>query len=175
MKRIARIEQAMEGIRKSHRGRLTKRAVVDAARNKRHSLHREFDWNDRRMADKARLIRAGELIRLVTVVVTHNPIRIVCPAFVKDPKVPQRVPGYIAVTSEELNMNDAEHLIVMEVDRIAGGIERARGLALELEKRFPGLVNELASALEKIVCVRQRIASRRRKGAANDDNRRAAA
>lgn len=42
---------------------LAPKAVVDAARNKKHPLHERFEWDDRKLADCARLDQARDLIQ----------------------------------------------------------------------------------------------------------------
>lgn len=60
-------------------GRLTPRAVLDAARDERSPLHEEFSWDDDEAAEGFRLIQAGALLRRVkiqVVVESKDPTRV---------------------------------------------------------------------------------------------------
>ena len=140
--------------------------MVEAARAARHPLHREFDWDDKRMAHKARLDRAGELMRMVTVVVQYKPTIIVSPFYIRNPSAPSSVASMVPITSDDIRNDDARAFILNEVARIEGCIERARGAAMELEKRFPGIYRQLDEALQTIVCVGDRLSKPPKKKAA---------
>lgn len=151
--RFDRIYKALEAIRKTHRGRLTRRHVVDAARSRRHPLHREFGnlWDDKVAADRARLERAGQLIRYVTVVVTNKPIKIVAPVYVHNPSAPLNVASYVALRGEDFSFEDAKAIMLAEVSRIESCVDRARGAASQLERTHPGIVAALEAALRRVV------------------------
>lgn len=61
---LARIEKA--------EGELTPTAVLDRARSANSALHDHFEWDDSKAAEQHRLSQAGELIRSITVDVTHS-------------------------------------------------------------------------------------------------------
>ncbi|WP_312687987.1 hypothetical protein [Brevundimonas nasdae] len=63
---LARIEKAA--------GELTPTAVLERARSANSSLHDHFEWDDSVAAAQHRLSQAGELIRSITVDVTHSNI-----------------------------------------------------------------------------------------------------
>ena len=55
-------------IRKQYDGVLSKKAVVDTARDPGHPLHSRFEWDDAVAGEAYRLHQAGELIRSVRLV-----------------------------------------------------------------------------------------------------------
>ncbi len=57
---------ALETITRKH-GELKPKNVVEAARNKRHVLHKHFEWDDGLAAEKYRLDQARTIIRIVRV------------------------------------------------------------------------------------------------------------
>jgi hypothetical protein len=70
----ARVREALYDIsRRTEGGVLHPQAVVDAARDVEHPLHRFFTWDDHEAAEHLRLIQAGALIRRVRVVVVRPP------------------------------------------------------------------------------------------------------
>ncbi len=157
-KRIDIIKAELERIRKQHGGRLTPEAVVLAARKPNNPLHREFDWNDKRMANRGRLDTARDLITTyVTVTVVHKAQKITCPMYVRSPEVLSREQGYTAVTEETMNRAHAHKIVLAELDRCQSAIERARNIAGVLDSRFPGLSNEFEALLENIILMRAKL------------------
>lgn len=65
------VVEALTRLAAKHDGELHAKAVVDAARDVDSVLHRYFDWDDSRAAERFRLWQARDLIR---VVVTYEPI-----------------------------------------------------------------------------------------------------
>lgn len=63
-----KIGAALAQIAEQQKGRLTPPAVVEAARNNRHPLHRHFEWDDKLAAESFRLEQARTLIRSVALV-----------------------------------------------------------------------------------------------------------
>lgn len=63
-----KIGTALAQISEQQKGRLTPPAVVEAARNNRHPLHRFFEWDDKIAAESFRLDQARALIRSVAIV-----------------------------------------------------------------------------------------------------------
>jgi hypothetical protein len=68
-------------------GRIFPAALVEAARDPKHPAHKEFDWNDARLAHAARLERAAKLINVVILKVTIEKATFTVKAFVQDPVV----------------------------------------------------------------------------------------
>lgn len=61
------IGEALEAIADMRGGELTPSDVVDAARDKAHVLHPNFEWDDRMAAEKFRLDQARGIIRSIVV------------------------------------------------------------------------------------------------------------
>lgn len=61
------IGEALEKITATADGKLTPHAVVEAARNQRHPLHKFFEWDDAVAAEAYRVDQAREIIRIVRV------------------------------------------------------------------------------------------------------------
>ncbi len=53
-------------------GQATPAQVVDAARDPSHPMHGDFEWDDRRAAEKQRIDRARYLIQSVEIVITYE-------------------------------------------------------------------------------------------------------
>jgi hypothetical protein len=155
--RKERIKAALEEIADRKNGRLAAEDVVEAAKNPHHDLHDEFEWDDRKAAAQHRLDRARQLITYVTITVTHTPIKIVSPYYVRDPTKPSHAQGHIALTSSELRIADAKQILLNEFSRIESAIDRGRGVAAELEKTFPGMSDSLEGMLETIIELRDRL------------------
>lgn len=138
-------------------GRVTARAVVNAAKNPLHPLHDEFEWSDPAAADLHRLERARQLIRFVTIEVVHHSEkhRVVC--YVRDETLPREQSGYISLTSKELDRQHATQTIVAELKRCEGAIRRARGIASVLDDRFKGLSDQFEAMLERVISMRTRL------------------
>lgn len=159
-KRIEIIKTELERIRKAHGGRLTPAAVVKAARDKKSPLWREFDWNDARMANKAREDVARDLIvNYITVVVVHKSLKVSCPFYVRDPDATTKEAGYVAINSESLNRSHAQKIVLAELDRCESAIVRARNIAGVLDVKFSGLSDQLEDLLSGIVHVRRSLAA----------------
>jgi hypothetical protein len=157
--RVDIIRTALNTIAQRNGGRVTREAVVAAARNPKHALHPEFDWNDKTAAETQRLAHAQVLIvRYLTVVTVHRSQRIVTPFYVRDPKCKPREQGHIAITSDEINREMAETICANELARCESGIERGRSVVGFLDVKFPGIADEFEELLSRIVGIRRRLA-----------------
>ena len=58
---------ALEEVREQNEGQLRPHAIVDAAKPKESPLHRHFEWNDSKAADKWRNHTARKLVRAVII------------------------------------------------------------------------------------------------------------
>jgi hypothetical protein len=63
-----KIGAALAKIAEQQKGRLTPPAVVEAARDQKHPLHRYFEWDDQIAAESYRMDQARVLIRSVRIV-----------------------------------------------------------------------------------------------------------
>jgi hypothetical protein len=70
-----KIGQALKAITDEQKGRLTPKAVVEAARNEKHPLHKHFEWDDAKAAHSYRIEQARELIRVIRVEEENGPVR----------------------------------------------------------------------------------------------------
>jgi hypothetical protein len=70
-----RIGQALRAITDEQKGRLTPKAVIAAARDSKHPLHKHFEWDDAKAANSYRLEQARELIRIIRVEEDSGPVR----------------------------------------------------------------------------------------------------
>lgn len=148
------IQKAIEAL-KDKNGRITPQAVVTAARNKRSPLHSQFEWDDEKAADKQRLDRARELIVTYVTVVTGSSVKkFAVPAYVRDPRAESAQQGYISLTGPEMTRQNAEHVLLAEIERCEGSITRARNVAGALDSKFPGLSARLESLLMQIIDLR---------------------
>jgi hypothetical protein len=153
-----RIKAALEAIRRSHRGRLTARAVVEAAKNPRHPLHSEFEWNNQKAADQQRLERARELIRYITIVSVDATRRIETRYYAHDPKTPHRE-GYVSIL--EMNRRDAEQDVVNAIAICESTIDRALHKAEFLSARHRGVSRLLRNAVATLAAARDILDSKR--------------
>lgn len=64
-----KVGEELERIRKRHRGKLTAKYVVAAAKNERSVLHSGFEWDDAVAAEKHRLEQARKIIQSIEVVI----------------------------------------------------------------------------------------------------------
>lgn len=142
-------------------GRITPEIVVEAARDPKSPLHREFDWNDVTAANAARMDRARQLITTVTVLVIRKKERISSVYYVRDPRKGPREQGYVSLSAPDLRRNDATDIMMSELDRCEAAIDRARGVVSVLDGRFPGLREDLEGLLDEVVRVRSRMEARK--------------
>lgn len=62
-----KIGDALQAISTANKGRLTPKAVVNAARDPKHPLNRHFEWDDSKAAEAFRLEQARTIIRIIRV------------------------------------------------------------------------------------------------------------
>ena len=159
-KREDQIRETLEGIRKKNGGRLTRQAVVAYARaNKTSVVGRMFTWDKDQAAMAHWLDRAQEIItRYVTIVIVEKDVRVKIPYYISDPAAKTNEGGYVCV-ADKFNRNDAQQIILNELDRCVGSITRARDIAIALEKQHPGLSAQLRRMLLEFVTMKAAIAA----------------
>lgn len=86
-------------------GGLTPELVVDASREESAPLHPVFEWNDRKAAERYRIVQAGSLIRNVTVKIDEVPRMEPVRAFVNVAPVRKRKGVFVSVKTA---MDDAD-------------------------------------------------------------------
>ena len=120
-------------------GYVNPQLVLDESREESAPLHKCFEWNDTIAAEKYRLVQAGNIIRLLNVVVEEQehtePVR----AYVNiRTEAPTRTGEFINVKSA-LESADSREIV----------LKNAKNELKEFEKKYNGLV-ELADILAEI-------------------------
>jgi hypothetical protein len=128
-------------------GSLTAQAVVADAKKKTSPLHSLFEWNARRAAELYWLDRAREVIRAVTLVVTTEHVTFRVPKHFHDPDTSR---GYVTLAHLGTSPEKARSVMLEELTRVAGNLERALGIAEVL-----GLHAEIDGLLRQVVGVRR--------------------
>lgn len=113
-------------------GRLTPRAVVDAARDENHPLHGEFEWDDTVAAEAYRLDQARQLIADVRVEVVTSTLPIGGVAYVRDPSKLFNEQGYRSTGALLGERDQAMEAIRAEVERVSACLGRAERVASTL-------------------------------------------
>lgn len=62
----------MEDVRRKNGGALTPDALLERARSANSAVHDHFEWDDGKAAHLHRISQAGDLIRAITIDVTHS-------------------------------------------------------------------------------------------------------
>lgn len=131
-------------------GKVAPEVVVREARAKESPLHRYFDWNNKRAADKWRLEQARSLISSVKF--DHRTERGIVRSvvFVRDPDLPSREQGYISLVTLRDDEERQRRLIIQECERAAGVLGRLREI-----KAVLGFKENLDAAIREIEVVRR--------------------
>lgn len=135
-------------------GDVEREELVRAAKRKAHPLHDEFEWNDKVLGQKARLERAGQIIREVKLHVILEQLPVSekqfrldiakapdAPAFVRDGYRPS---GVRSIEELRKDTGRAQASLLIEVQQAIGIAERARDVAVALGIPFAELVHALA-------------------------------
>lgn len=130
-------------------GRVTPEKLIEAARDKKHPLHDDFEWDDKKAAHQHRLYLARDIIASVRVMITHSTKTISSVGYVRDPNAAPSEQGYVNVSRLRSEKDNAIDAVLSEVSRIQSLLERARELAigLDLEDEFEAAMSA-ASNLE---------------------------
>ena len=141
----AEIRRILEGLQQ--RGKLNPHDVIAEAQDPGHPLHGQFEWADSIAAAKYRLLQAEALIRRVRVKITYETARLRIPVYVKSEN---ESPGYASMSHAKFEREDAEATLQRELARLKGLIERSRGIAAALDRKFPvlGLLEFFETELE---------------------------
>lgn len=118
-------------IREAH-GRLSPSTVVRAAASEEHPLHPSFEWNDATAAHQHRLNQARAILRLPRTTVVIEGCRIISPTYVHDPGAKRGEQGYVAVAEIKTQTQVASDAVDAELERAAGALKRAQGIASAL-------------------------------------------
>ena len=134
----------IKAIRDKH-GKLTPKLVLDTARNPKHPLHSQFEWDDEVAGEKFRLAQARELIQSVR-------LRFVDAA--GETKSARRYYAIRAADADEFDYDDVEE--VMQ-DRF-----RRKLLLNEMQRRIDELVQQYG-VLEEFWTTLQGVARKRKR------------
>lgn len=129
-------------------GRIRPMRVVEAAKNPKSILHKEFPWDIKVAAQKYWLSRAQELIREVQLEYVTEELRFNIPYYVRDPS--SKESSYVPTISLVRKTAKAKQSLNDELDRIKGAIRRALKLAVvfDLESTFEKMLDD-AILIEK--------------------------
>jgi hypothetical protein len=134
-------------------GRITPKAVVDAARPEDSPLHSEFTWDDSVAGEKWRLQQARHLILRIRVVTVHHQEQVRVPVYVRDPGRAPMEQGYQRVTVVSQDNDTRDQALLYEVRRALSALERARNLAIELhpgDQRLDDMVRDLTAFVAEL-------------------------
>ena len=134
-------------------GLVTADRTVEAARDKKHPLHNDFEWDDRKAAHQSRLDKAREIIASVRLVVKTETQRITSIAYVRDPRAPPHAQGYVSTAVLRDDVSYAREALDAEISGVESRLRRARELAITV-----GLEDELEAALRAIMVLHSRSA-----------------
>lgn len=138
------IGSALAQIAQQQKGRLTPPAVVEAARNNRHPLHKFFEWDDAVAAESYRLDQARTLIRSVRIVGEDDADP--APAFLS---VSDKGGTSYRTLADVMDSADLQNTVLLAAERDLAAFE----------KRY----RTLADICEIIRDAREKIAARRNK------------
>ena len=110
---LARIEK--------EKGSLTPEMVVDESREDDAPLHPVFEWNDKKAAERYRIVQAGSLIRNVTVKIEEVPRMEPVRAFVNVAPVGKRKGVFVSIKSAMTDEDGRETVVaraMAELERV---------------------------------------------------------
>ena len=125
-------------------GRVRPERVVEAARDPKSVLHKKFQWDIKKAAMAHWLETAQRLIREVKLEIVIENVRFSSPFYVADPSTKDS--AYVETTAIAKKEELAEQVLLDEVARIEGAVERARGVAMVF-----GLRTHFEQMLEKVI------------------------
>lgn len=133
-------------------GRVTPENLVAAARNPRHPLHSDFEWDDKKAAHQHRVSTARGIINSVRTVQTIDHKTVSAVGYIRDPRLPADKPGYVSTVSLRTERDAAMEAITRELSNVQSAIERAREVAAVLD-----LSEELDAMLVSVTELRSRV------------------
>lgn len=132
-RQYAAMKAKLEELTRKASGNLTPSAVLAEARKKTSVLHRMFEWNDTKAAEKYRLFQARELIASVQYVYTVNEHKYSAPMYVRDPEAASRQQGYVSLPRLRTDEALAREALADAFATATAYLERAYGIAKALE------------------------------------------
>ncbi len=133
-------------------GRVSAEQLVEAARDRKHALHNDFDWNDRQAAHKQRLHTARVIIASVRIVTKDTTRTITSPSYVRDPGRASDEQGYIATTRLRDDADASYEALLYESVRLQAQLERCREIAAALN-----LQDELQAVVDSVLTLSSRL------------------
>ena len=110
-------------------GNLTAEQVVEDAKSASSPLHKFFEWNLRKAAEKHWFDTARALIRAVRVDIIKEDRTVEAIAYIKNPGSKS---GYVSITKLQSDQDSALEALKTEFQRIADTLRRAREIATAL-------------------------------------------
>jgi hypothetical protein len=150
-------------------GRVDPQALIAAARDPSCILHKDFEWDVHKAAQKHWADRACELIRFVKLEVRIDRKTIVAPYYVADPQRETRKTSYVELARGANDRELADAIFREELGRISQAISRAQKVAKVL-----GLNNDLKRLAAAVAALQIKIVKPKPKRGAdkrNQDNR----
>lgn len=114
-------------------GRLTPELVVESARDPKHPLHDQFEWDDSIAAEQFRCQQARALIRRVEVIVQTTEYTYTVPKYIRDPSVGCSEQGYRVLDKVARDREDAVKALEYEFGRAYAFLQRAYALLLAMD------------------------------------------
>src|SRR5574343_617559 len=129
------IKLELRRIASRNKGILRPDDVVSEAANPESPLHDQFEWDDAKAAQLHRVDAARRLIRSSGIRVTETESGpLYAPEWIRSVRAEESEQAYVSTMSLKTKSKVAEETVLEEVRRIAGLIERARGIAIALGK-----------------------------------------
>jgi hypothetical protein len=148
--------ERLEQITRNGGGVLTPDAVVEDTKNDPKSPLREyFTWDVRAAARERWVDQARTLIARVHYVVTTEYKTLTVPVYVRDPAAQRGQQGYRPTADVREDPDAARNVMVDELRRLRGLLERCRALAVVLNEE--GAVDEL---VEQVSALARRVTTR---------------
>lgn len=147
------ITARLEALRAANNDVLTPEAIVQDARNPSSPLHSLFDWNVERAAHAYWVQRARQIMRTVTLkskVSEHKFVEV--PAYVRDPRQPHSVQGYIHIETAKSDQQLARDIIASEMAYAQQATRRAMNVSSVLN-----FTDDLQDISDRIEVVRDRV------------------
>lgn len=137
-------------------GRVTAEGLVKAAKNPRHPMHKDFNWNDRIAGHLHRLETARKIIASVPIYFRTETKHIKSVAYVRDVSLPTDQQGYRSITRIVDEDDLANKTLEQEIERVKSLMDRAQEIAEAL-----GLFEEYKTAMNSINALLNALHSKR--------------
>lgn len=150
--RALALKEWINSVADKHAGRLSPDMLVKEAKNPRSPGHSFFNWSDAAAAHQHRLYQARVLIAGVTVKVETEHRTYTAVAYVRDPRLPDKVQGYVQTSRIRSDSEYAHEVLVEEFARAASHLRRAYDVADAL-----GVRGDVGEIIEKVDTILNRL------------------